>query len=90
MIGVFFQCLIVLNTLTSMPINTPMIEKLKKMYENVSIVRHFENKGFGAAFWTGVLHAKGDYLVMVPGDGESNINDVIYMLVSKPKSLRKT
>jgi hypothetical protein len=33
MIGVFFQCLIVLNTLTSMPINTPMIEKLKKMYE---------------------------------------------------------
>ena len=33
MIGVFFQCLIVLNTLTSMPPNTPILNKVKKMYE---------------------------------------------------------
>jgi hypothetical protein len=33
MIGVFFQCLIILSTLTSMPMNTPLLEKVKKMYE---------------------------------------------------------
>ena len=33
MIGVFFQCLIVLSTLTNLAWNTPMIEKIQKMYE---------------------------------------------------------
>ena len=33
MIGVFFQCLIVLSTMTNVPATTPLVEKLKKMYE---------------------------------------------------------
>lgn len=33
MIGVFFQCLIALSTLTNMSITTSMLEKLQKMYE---------------------------------------------------------
>ena len=33
MIGVFFQCLIALSTLTNMSINTSVLEKIKKMYE---------------------------------------------------------
>lgn len=33
MLSVFFQCLIVLSTLTNIPLNTPIKEKLKKMYE---------------------------------------------------------
>jgi hypothetical protein len=32
-IGVFFQCLILLTTLSNMPWNTPILEKIKKMYE---------------------------------------------------------
>jgi cadmium resistance protein CadD (predicted permease) len=33
MIGIFFQCLILLSTLTDMAWNTPNVEKIKKMYE---------------------------------------------------------
>jgi hypothetical protein len=33
MIGVFFQTLIALSTLTNMSLNTPILEKIKKMYE---------------------------------------------------------
>ena len=33
MIGVFFQCLIVLSTMTSVPSTTPFLIKLSKMYE---------------------------------------------------------
>jgi glycosyltransferase involved in cell wall biosynthesis len=50
---------------------------LKDKYENISVIKHVQNKGFGAAFWTGVLHANGEYLVLVPGDGECNIKDII-------------
>jgi hypothetical protein len=32
-IGVFFQCLILLSTVSNMAWNTPMLEKLQKMYE---------------------------------------------------------
>lgn len=47
---------------------------------NLKLIKHEENKGFGAAFWTGVLNAEGEYLVLVPGDGESNIRDALYGL----------
>jgi hypothetical protein len=33
MIGVFFQCLIVLSTMSNLPVNTSFLEKLQKMYE---------------------------------------------------------
>jgi len=33
MFGVFFQCLIVLSTLTNMPLNTSIFEKILRMYE---------------------------------------------------------
>lgn len=33
MVGVFFQCLIVLSTMSNLPSTTPIFEKLSKMYE---------------------------------------------------------
>ena len=33
MIGVFFQCLIVLSTMSNLPVDTSFLEKLQKMYE---------------------------------------------------------
>ena len=43
-------------------------EIVSKM-ENVRLVRHKSNKGVGAARKTGILHAKGEYILMTDGDG---------------------
>ena len=47
-----------------------------KKYENIKVVRHDENKGFGASFVSGVKYASGEYVTHIPGDGECNIEDV--------------
>jgi glycosyltransferase involved in cell wall biosynthesis len=53
-------------------------EKVSKKYSNIKIIRHSVNQGFGAAFWTGVRHASSEYIVMIPGDGECNVEDALY------------
>lgn len=47
---------------------------------NIKIINHIKNKGFGASFWSGVNISTGDYVVMVPGDGEAKFRDIIYAL----------
>ena len=53
---------------------------LKKRCHNIKIIKHPNNLGFGAAFWSGVSEAKGQYLMLIPGDGESKIDDLINSL----------
>ena len=43
----------------------------------VRVIRRVENGGIGAAFWDGASHAEGDFTVMIPGDGENDIREVL-------------
>jgi len=38
----------------------------------VRIINHERPHGIGASFWEGVDHAKGEYVVMLPGDNEND------------------
>lgn len=38
----------------------------------ISILRHTYPQGIGASFWEGVQNAKGDIVVMLPGDNEND------------------
>ena len=40
-------------------------EVLKIKNENISLIRHIENKGYGAAILTGIKHAKGDIIITI-------------------------
>jgi len=44
----------------------------------IKLINHKKNKGFGAAFWSGVYAANGKYLIMVPGDGEARFKRVLF------------
>ena len=54
-----------------------IVNNLIKNYDNISFISHSKNLGFGAAFKTGILNSNGKYLVLIPGDGECNIENVI-------------
>lgn len=54
--------------------STPLLVK-KKMAENSSAIRmvtHEKPMGIGASFWDGVDQAKGDIIVLMPGDNEND------------------
>ena len=65
MIGVFFQCLIVLTTLSNMPWNTPMLDKLKKMYEK------------GVFMFIYILLILGVYIACIAHSRENIAEDVM-------------
>ena len=46
----------------------------------IKLINHTKNQGFGAAFWSGVNKSSGDYVIMVPGDGEARFRNIIYAL----------
>jgi glycosyltransferase involved in cell wall biosynthesis len=46
----------------------------------LSVIKHVENQGKGAAVQTGVLAAQGDYIVFMDADGATSINELPRML----------
>ena len=58
--------------------STPLLVK-KKMEGNSSAVRmitHEKPMGIGASFWDGVDQAKGDIVVLIPGDNENDPREI--------------
>jgi len=51
-------------------------EVLKIKNENISLIRHNENKGYGAAILTGLKHAKGDIIITIDSDGQHNPEEI--------------
>lgn len=52
----------------------------KKIKEKPGLVRtidHAQRKGIGASFWDGVDNAKGDFVVMIPGDNENDPQEIL-------------
>lgn len=49
-----------------------LVNQESKKDDRINLVNHDSNKGIGGSFWDGVDHAKGDFVVMIPGDGEND------------------
>ncbi len=49
-----------------------IIVNLSKKDKRISLVKHSSPKGIGISFWDGVHGAKGDAVVMLPGDNEND------------------
>lgn len=52
------------------------LEVLKKTNINVKLLSHPYNKGNGAAVKTGIRNAKGEYVIMLDGDGQHDPKDI--------------
>ncbi|HIH32363.1 TPA: glycosyltransferase family 2 protein [Candidatus Woesearchaeota archaeon] len=44
------------------------VNKLRKKFSNIVLIRHKSNKGLGSAIRTGIKHARGEFLVTIDGD----------------------
>jgi dolichol-phosphate mannosyltransferase len=66
--------IIVINDESS---DNTLIEVEKYKDPRLSIISNKKNLGFGGSFWVGVKEAKGSFVVMIPGDGQILIDDMI-------------
>ena len=53
-----------------------LAEKTAKKFSNVRIFFHKKNLGYGAALKTGLQKCKNDWIFMVDGDAEYDVNDL--------------
>ena len=53
------------------------IEKINQIYNReIKLIRHFENRGYGAAILTGIKHTTGDIIVTLDSDGQHNPEEI--------------
>lgn len=54
-----------------------LIEKVMEKENRVSMIRHDSPMGIGASFWDGTDAAKGDVIIMLPGDNENDPQEIL-------------
>jgi glycosyltransferase involved in cell wall biosynthesis len=52
-------------------------EKAKEYPGRIRVIKHDRPEGIGASFWEGVDSAKGDAIVMLPGDNENDPQETL-------------
>ena len=61
-----------------------LAKKIAKKYSNIKIFFHKENLGYGAALKTGLKKCNNDWIFMIDGDAEYDVDDLFRLLrVSK-------
>jgi len=55
-------------------------ERLKTANSAIQVIHHSVPQGIGGSFWDGVKVARGDVVVMMPGDGENDANEILRYL----------
>lgn len=64
--------------------STDQTQKIARKYQNrisnLKIISHTKNRGKGAAVQTGVMAAKGDYVVFMDADGATDISELPKMI----------
>ena len=61
-----------------------LAEKIAKKFANINIFFHKKNLGYGAALKTGLKKCKNDWIFMIDGDAEYDVDDLFRLLrVSK-------
>ena len=60
--------------------------EMVKQFEDVILIQHPLNRGYGAAIKTGIRHAKYNTLVISDADGTYPVNDIPKLIAQLPKS----
>ena len=60
-------------------------KKLSKKYENIKVIFHKKNMGYGAAIKTGLKNCKSDWIFQTDGDAEYDVFD-LSKLIKKTKN----
>jgi glycosyltransferase involved in cell wall biosynthesis len=55
-------------------------EEFGRTYPFVTVVHHEKNSGIGAAFRSGLQRARGEFVTMLPGDGENSTCEILRYL----------
>ena len=58
------------------------ILQLKKTNE-IIVIKHKKNQGFGAAYKSGVKRSNGEYVIMIPGDNAHSSEEITKILKSR-------
>ena len=62
-------------------------KKISTLYpKNVSVVTHPINRGYGAAFKSGLYSAKYDWIALTDADGQFDFNDIKILIAAQKKS----
>ncbi|MBI5483423.1 MAG: glycosyltransferase family 2 protein [Deltaproteobacteria bacterium] len=54
-----------------------MADRYTCVYDNVRVLHHENPQGIGASFWAGVSASAGEVVVMIPGDGENDAEEIL-------------
>lgn len=54
-----------------------ILEEMKN-YSDIYYIEHTKNRGIGASFKTGLKFSSGEYVLLIPGDGENSIAHILY------------
>lgn len=57
-----------------------LAESLKAQHPFIQVIHHDSPQGIGGSFWDGVKIARGDVVVMIPGDGENDAAEIMRYL----------
>ena len=60
--------------------STDQTKSIVKNIENIKLINHPYNKGYGAALKSGIRKAKGEYILIIDGDGTYPINEIPKLL----------
>jgi len=58
---------------------------ISKKIKEIKVIFHKENKGYGAALKTGLKNCKNDWIFMIDGDNEYEVNE-IFKLIKESKN----
>jgi glycosyltransferase involved in cell wall biosynthesis len=57
-----------------------LADQLALRHGNVRVIHHSLPQGIGGSFWEGVQRADGEFVVMLPGDGENDAAEILRYL----------
>ncbi len=53
------------------------VERINEIEDrNIKLIKHFKNRGYGAALLTGIKQAKGDIIITLDSDGQHNPEEI--------------
>lgn len=57
-----------------------LAEELRQKDPSLQVIHHATPQGIGGSFWDGVKVARGEVVVMIPGDGENDAAEILRYL----------
>jgi len=60
--------------------STDQTENILEQIDNIKIINHPKNRGYGAALKSGIKKAQGEYIIIIDGDGTYPVNEIPKLL----------